>query len=277
MIHKQLLGFLLSVTCLWLSTSCKVRLVGPDDGKEEDITIPIKKEHEISWKRFQAYYDEQNTQWKVISIARKYYETKETNLTYPNFLRAGKEYLIHDLIDGKKLTFKGIAKTIGRIKNSMVHYMNEHKNKTFCLKDFFRFSVQGDFKGYMRIGTAFKDEPWEVQQKLIHELHEKKRNKHGDPHHESEVHSSEAYISGKQGHQSNLDQLRKSELTRRFHQQYSGIEWTDDGRRVVDDDWDEEFPTRERKLHTYHEKKKQDKLDQEEIDKLLDFEVSLDL
>jgi hypothetical protein len=62
--------------------------------------------------------------------------------------------------------------------------------------------------------------------------------------------------------------LKKKELKRKFEERYKGIEWSLDGRRVVDDDYDDLEPAYERKLHK--ERLTRDKLNEDEMDMLLD-------
>lgn len=249
-----------------------IKLVGPDESTE-DITKPIKNEYEISWYRFKNYFDDGNTQWKVFDIARKYYTNKETNITFQNFIQAGKEYVIYDLVS-KRHSFHATGKLLGKVQSSLVYYMNEKKNETFTLEEFFRHTVQGRFKQFIRVGVNFDEQPWEVQQKLMHDLEVKKRKDmfaHAAPHEDHE----ETYIYGHKSQHRGLDAMRKEEIARRFRAEYGGIEWIEDGRKVTDSDYEEEVPIKERNLHKYANTRENST--KEIVDDLLSIELDMDL
>lgn len=65
----------------------------------------------------------------------------------------------------------------------------------------------------------------------------------------------------------NLD-LMKREAKRKFNERYRAIEWKADGRRVIDDDYDDLEPAYERKLHT--ERLKRDNLSEDELAMLVE-------
>lgn len=246
-----------------------IKLVGPE-APPEDLSKPIGSEREISFERFKKYFDDGNTQFKVFDIARKYYTNKDSNITYQNFIQAGKEYLISQMADSR-MSFQAIGTLITKIQGALTHYLNEDKNKTFTLEEFFRHSVQGQFKHLMKIGIQFHEQPWEVQQKLMKELEEKKeKNAHGRPH---EYDHEEAYIKGYDKHTRDLETMRREEVRRRFQMKYSGVEWLDDGRRVIDEDYDEEKPKKKRNLHRYGFKR--DSIPTETVDELLNMELDL--
>lgn len=70
------------------------------------------------------------------------------------------------------------------------------------------------------------------------------------------------------------DKLKKREVKRKVREKYGGIEWKKDGRRVIDDDYDELEPSFERKLHTLKLKDdKEDELSGEEIEMLLESDL----
>lgn len=262
---------LLALTAL--VSSSPIKLVGPDE-TEEDLNKPIKEEYQITWYRFRHYFADGNTQWKVFEIARKYYINKDTNITFANFLQAGKEYIIADLVN-QRLSFQALGHLIVQIQPALVYYMNELKNKTFSLEEFFRHTCQGRFKSFMRVGINFKEQPWEVQQRLVHELEVKKRKTAflSSPHHHD---PEQDYIYG-HSHKvdRNLDLMRKEEIGRRFREVYNQIEWLEDGRRVTDEDYQEEFPTRERTLHKYAQSRENNT--KEVVDELLSLELDMDL
>ena len=247
-----------------------IKLVGPEE-TAEDLSRPISQEYEITWYRFKSYYDDGNTQWKVLDIARKYYTNKDSTLTYQNFVQAGKEYLINNMVESQ-MTFQGMGKILPKLQNALTHYLHERKNKTFNLEEFFKHTCQGQFKQFLKVNIAFEDQPWEVQQKLIHELEEKKR-KSPDHHHRHDLHSEEHYIYGHKNHKKEIPEMRKHELRRRFQLEYTGIEWLDDGRRVTDEDYDQEAPAKERRLHNYGFKR--DNITDDLVDELLEFELDL--
>jgi hypothetical protein len=261
-------------TAAFLATFTKaiIKLVGPDESTE-DITKPIKNEYEISWYRFKNYFDDGNNQWKVFDIARKYYTNKETNITYQNFIQAGKEYVIEDLVS-KRHSFHSTGTLLGKVHMSLVFYMNEKKNETFTLEEFFRHTVQGRFKQFMRVGVEFNDQPWEIQQKLVHDLEVKKRKdmfSHASPHEDHE----ETYIYGYKSHNRDIETMRREEIGRRFRSQYAGIEWMEDGRKVTDIDYEEEIPAKERTLHKYAQTRENST--KEIVDELLGLELDTDL
>jgi len=65
-----------------------------------------------------------------------------------------------------------------------------------------------------------------------------------------------------------LRELKKREVERKIRERYGSIEWKTDGRRVVDEDYDEDEPAYERKLHIGRINK--EKLNEEDIDMLLE-------
>ena len=40
--------------------------------------------------------------------------------------------------------------------------MNEKKNSSFTLEEFFRHTVQGQFKQYLKSYVKYEDQPWEL-------------------------------------------------------------------------------------------------------------------
>ena len=76
----------------------------------------------------------------------------------------------------------------------------------------------------MRVGVSFEEQPWEVQQKMIHELEVKKRRdmfSHAPHnHHDHE----EQYIYGNKKSHRGLEDIRKQEIGKRFREQYNAIE-----------------------------------------------------
>lgn len=254
-------------------SSSPIKLVGPDESTE-DLDKPIKEEYMITWYRFKHYFSDGNTQWKVFDIARKYYINKDTNITFANFLQAGKEYIIADLVE-KRLSFQALGHLIVQIQPALTYYMNEIKNKTFSLEEFFKHTCQGRFRSFMRVGIDFKDQPWEVQQRLMHELEVKKRKTMhlSSPHHHD---PEQDYIYGHSHKvERNLDIMRKEEIARRFREVYDNVEWLDDGRRVTDEDYTEEFPTKERTLFKYAQTRENST--KEVVDDLLSLELDMDL
>ena len=247
-----------------------IKLVGPEE-TEEDLSKPISHEYEITWYRFRTYFEDGNSQWRVMDIARKYYDNKDTNITYQNFLQAAKEYLINDMAESR-MSFQGMGKIIPKLHGALVYYLNPSKNKTFTLEEFFRHTCQRQFKQYLKVSISFKEQPWEVQQKLVHEWEETKR-KNKDYMHRHELHHDEHYIMGYKRHEKDIPEMRKDEIRRRFQKVYIGVEWLDDGRRVIDEDYDEEAPSKDRKLHNYGFKR--DNITSEQVDELLDFELDL--
>lgn len=263
---SAVLAFL--VTC----ASAMIKLVGPDESTE-DLSKPIKHEYEITFYRFKAYFDDGNTQWPVFNIARKYYVNKDANITFANFIQAGKEYIIADLLS-QQLSFHSLGHLITKIQPSLVYYLNEIKNQTFNLEEFFKHTCHGRFRQFMKVGIDFKDQPWEVQQKMMHTLDMKKRKDmfaHA-PHHQDH---DETYIYGHKSNHRDLDSMRKEEIGRRFRDVYGGVEWIEDGRRVTDPDYDLEHPTENRTLHRYAQTRENST--KEVVDELLALELDLDL
>lgn len=271
MMKGTILMCLLKTCFIFGAVEAMIKLVGPDE-TTEDLTKPISQEREMSWYRFRTYFKDGNTQFRVLDISRKYYDAVDRNITYQEFVKAGKEYVIEDMCLNK-MHFKSIAKIIPRLNEAFSQWLHEKKNQSFSLQEYFQHSVQGQFKSYLKGFLAFKDQPWEVQQRLIHELEDKKR-KNPHHHHGHELHHEEAYISGKyNGYGKNLTMMRQEELQRRFQQEYGGLEWTDDGRRVIDEDYDAEAPSENRTLHQYRIQK--DNLTQDQVDELLMMELDL--
>ena len=218
---------------LFSTISAMIKLVGPEE-TEEDLTKPISLEREITWYRFRTYFDDGNTQFRVFDIARKYYFSKDSTISFQNFIQAGKEYVMSDMADSQ-MSFQAIATLVPLVQRSLIHFLNEKKNSTFTLEEFFKHSVQGQFKQFARANLPFNKQPWEIQQKMKHELEEKKlKNPHPHMHHD--IDHDERYIKGDTGHAKDLNEMRKDELRRRYQNDYTGVEWQDDGRRVIDDD-----------------------------------------
>lgn len=65
-----------------------------------------------------------------------------------------------------------------------------------------------------------------------------------------------------------LRDLKQREVERKIRERYGSIEWKTDGRRVSDDDYDEDEPAYERKLHIGRINKEE--LKDEDIDMLLE-------
>lgn len=264
-----------SLTLLLLAFSVRgmIKLVGPEE-TTEDITKPISKEQEISFYRFKTYFDDGNKQWSVFDIARKYYINKDSNITFQNFIQAGKEYLITQMADSR-MSFQAIGKKITKIQPALAYYMNEKKNMTFSLEEFFRHSVQGQFKQFLNVFISYNELPWEIQQQKIHELEAKKKRHGADhPHMKHELETEERMVSGhRHEHTVTVDKLRQNEVRMRYQNEYNGIEWLPDGRRVIDEDYDSLTPSRERNLHKYANKR--DQITKEEVDELIDFEMDL--
>lgn len=255
-----LMGFLAAVQSM-------IKLVGPDE-TTEDITVPIKGERQITFYRFKSYFDDGNSQYRVFGIARKYFINKDVNITHQNFIQAGKEYLLADLADSR-YNFKTISKIAPYIHEALAYGLNEHKNVTYSLEEFFRHTVQGQFKQMVKGFMKFEDQPWEIQQKLLHKLEKKKSDpNYSDHHHDHE----ESYITGHKRTVKTVEDLKKEEARRLYAKEYVQVEWMEDGRRVIDKDYDQEEPERQRRLHEYHSVGRE-RMSMEEVEELLNMDL----
>jgi hypothetical protein len=244
-----------------------IKLVGPDE-TTEDITLPIKGERQISFYRFKSYFDDGNSQYRVFGIARKYFINKDVNITHQNFIQAGKEYLMADLADSR-YNFKTIAKIAPFVHEALATSLNEHKNVTYSLEEFFRHTVQGQFKQFVKSYMKFEDQPWEIQQKLLKKMAKKKADpNYSDHHHDHE----ETYITGHKRTTKTVEEMKKEEARRMYSREYVQVEWMEDGRRVIDSDYDQEEPERQRKLHAYHMAAR-DRMSIDEVDELLNMDL----
>lgn len=227
---------------------------------QNDTTVP-EHEEDISWDNFQTFHDNGLHQDKfyLLRKAAILYPDREKNITRSQFFIFAKDYLIEDLIGGDlKLSLQCIADLRKIFGHAMWDsFTNYNTTKMFSFQDFYRFTIGGVLGHLIHDRVLWDELPAEFQHS-IEEMY-KDKEKH-------EIY--ELFGRGKRrGHAKVID-LKKKELKRKFNERYKGMEWSLDGRRVVDDDYDDLEPKYERKLH--QERIKRNELDENEMDMLLD-------
>jgi len=241
-----------------LSPSEKAEYFKNNPRKEHE---PPRIQSEIKYEEFEQMHDSMNytEKFPIFGLTRKYYFNREKNLTSYAFVEACLEYIVQDISSSDESTsFGTLQRLITNIRKSLRQQFLRREKVSF--RTFFYQTIGGGLSHLIHGGRTWKELPQEYREVLEttnpeHTLRERYRK--GEDEHRREPQHAE------------IKHLKHFEIERKVREAYHGVEWEKDGRRVIDEDYDEELPKYERKLHIMKSKVK-DELSDDEIDMLLE-------
>lgn len=220
-------------------------------------------EDEITFKEFESMHDYGNwtDTFKIFELSQKYFPNREKNISKTFFKNMCREYIIHDLLQSHfNLTFPTIAK-LNKLVNHVIFrdHFTSIGVEEFSFKEMYYYTIGGRLIHNLVRDHYFEDLPEELKFKI--------KEMHADvPEYEFDM---MFHLRGRKHRKAaELIDLKHKELQRKYKERYQGIEWSSDGRRVIDDDYDALEPAYKRNIHIYA--KKQKDLKDEEIDMLLE-------
>lgn len=242
------------------SPHMKKRPRAREDGEQPE------SESEITYAEFESMHDYGNYTEKfyVLKLSEKYFPDRFRNISKRMFINMCRDYSVYDLVESHyNLTFPTIAQLNDLINHHIFrdHFTNFEKGKEFTFRHMYHYTIGGRLASLLVERIHLDDLPAELQSKL--------KEHHKDmPEYEFDMmfryHGARSTKKAAE-----LIDLKHKELKRKFQERYRGIEWDLDGRRVIDDDYDELEPKYERKIHTYRVKEKEN-LSDDEVDMLLE-------
>ena len=221
-------------------------------------------ESEISWDKFQEYFRNSSyNKFFVFPIVRKYYkDDPDLNLTRKKFIELARDYLVEDFHQFG-LSITTLAKSLDLLTTAMKKHFAQQHADSFSLRDCYRYTVQGYFGNILKQHVHFDELPVELRHR-IDEMEEKREDKRRDP-------REERGFQREKKKPKDFYSLKKEELKKKQRERYFRYEWDLDGRRVVDEDYDDLEPSYQRNLHK--SKMKEFNMSEEEIDELLNLDL----
>ena len=231
--------------------------------RQNSTSTPIpEKEDEITLELFKHMHDQGNwtKKFPIFKLTKHYFpEDKEINITKKQFVNLARDYIVEDLIATRfNLTFNTIVELQSIFKHIFRDHFTDVEAKEMSFEDVYRYTIGGSLGRLLHYKVVFEDLPQQLQE-AIKEMHE------NDP--SDEIEDLMGYRRSRPKPAKVLD-LKEKEIKRKFKERYEGIEWMSDGRRVIDDDYDDLEPAYERKLHMGRINR--EKLSEDEIDILLE-------
>jgi hypothetical protein len=234
----------------------------PKMKRKDNGTLP-ESEDNLTWDEFQELHDEGNwtKKYKIFEISKKYFPDRTKNITKSLFVTMAREYIIQDLVAATfKLSFDTIAQLQKLFKKVLWHHFTDVRKTEMSFTDLYRYTIGGSLGRMLHHTVPFDELPLQLQAE-IEKMHANKTDYELE-----EMFMMRRHKRRKESVE--LIELKKRELKRKFKEKYGHTEWRMDGRRVIDDDYDDLEPAFERKVHLTRLKK--DKLTEDEIDELLE-------
>lgn len=215
----------------------------------------------------ESYHDDKNNpKWEkrypILKITRKYYQNSTSKIPFKQFMNLATDYYVYKL---SNLHFNLSVDTIHKLKTLfrgvVRHELDpHHPSATFNFSVCYDFLLGNQYVILFHIKVKLSKLPKEFQEKL-RELHDDKTD-----------HQFFEMFNGYDLPQKDQRDLKMEELKRRHTERYANVEWSKDGRRVIDEDYDDLEPKNERKGYHF-KKKKQYYLKEDEINELLEMDL----
>lgn len=223
-------------------------------------------EEYLFFDEFCQYHDDKSnpkweTRYPIFKITRQYYKTSDSIINPKEFLKLSLDYIVYKFANLHfDLSLKTIHDLKAMYKKVLTQEFERHKDGLFNFRHCYDFLLGSQYVLIFHMKVKLQQLPEEFQHKL-RELHDDKTDS-----------QFREMFNGFEHPNYEMRDHKLLELERRHNERYGYVEWSKDGRRVIDDDYDDLEPRNERHGYKFRRKKKF-YLSEGEIDQLLEMDL----